>query len=236
MGAGVDPHLFRASPTDLSVLQSADWIFAHGHGLEGPLAQALEAVAKRRLGRVVFLGQEVPRQHWISHNGVVDPHLWMDPELWALSAERVGRSLARVESAQKHASQLRKLQLEVAEQLKSIPSERRVLITPHNGFAYFARRFGFETHSLLGSSTENQLSLNVVQSLRDRILKDKIPSVFFESAIHPSMMKNFAEQARVQLLGPLYSDSLGLDAATQTYVDMMKYNASLMRKGLGPND
>src|SRR5438874_12753877 len=48
MGAGVDPHLYKASPGDVSKLSAADVIFYSGLHLEGKMADLFARMAERR--------------------------------------------------------------------------------------------------------------------------------------------------------------------------------------------
>ena len=47
MGAGVDPHLYKATPGDIRLLKSASIVFYNGLHLEGRLADVLEKFADR---------------------------------------------------------------------------------------------------------------------------------------------------------------------------------------------
>src|SRR5688572_16192114 len=48
MGEGVDPHLYKASPGDVSQLTRADIILYSGLHLEGKLAELLERMGRRK--------------------------------------------------------------------------------------------------------------------------------------------------------------------------------------------
>src|SRR5262245_1011106 len=48
MGAGVDPHLYTASPSDVSQLNAADLILYSGLHLEGKLAELFERLGSRK--------------------------------------------------------------------------------------------------------------------------------------------------------------------------------------------
>src|SRR5262245_12524033 len=48
MGAGVDPHLYKASPADVSQLNRGDIIFYSGLHLEGKLSELLARMAARK--------------------------------------------------------------------------------------------------------------------------------------------------------------------------------------------
>ena len=46
MGEGVDPHLYKASPGDVSLLNGAQMIFYSGLHLEGKMSDLFERMAK----------------------------------------------------------------------------------------------------------------------------------------------------------------------------------------------
>src|SRR5688572_8526655 len=48
MGEGVDPHLYKASPGDVTVLQGADVIFYSGRNLEGKMADVFVRLARKK--------------------------------------------------------------------------------------------------------------------------------------------------------------------------------------------
>src|SRR3972149_5066390 len=48
MGPGVDPHLYRESPSDIEKLSGADAIFYNGVHLDGRMADLFERLSERR--------------------------------------------------------------------------------------------------------------------------------------------------------------------------------------------
>ena len=58
MGAGVDPHLYKASTGDVERLSSADVIFYSGLHLEGKLAELFDRMAHSK--RVVAVADGIP--------------------------------------------------------------------------------------------------------------------------------------------------------------------------------
>src|SRR5690606_27453207 len=48
MGAGVDPHLYKASLGDLKILMQADYVFYQGLHLEGKLGEVLEKLSRTK--------------------------------------------------------------------------------------------------------------------------------------------------------------------------------------------
>src|SRR5690606_21080403 len=83
MGAGVDPHLYKASLGDLEKLMRADYIFYQGLHLEGKLGEVLDKLGRTK--RVMALADEIPEQmiRKVDKKGnVPDPHIWFNIKIW----------------------------------------------------------------------------------------------------------------------------------------------------------
>ena len=97
MGPGVDPHLYRAVPSDLRKLDSADLIVYNGLHLEGRLTEALESMAKKK--QVIAVTGSLLAEHDQrllvpdGYEGVHDPHVWHDVSLWIDCAKHVAAKL-----------------------------------------------------------------------------------------------------------------------------------------------
>ena len=101
MGPGVDPHLYRASASDVRKFQEADVIFYSGYALEGQLGEVLKQFGQRK-PTVAVSPSSIDPAELIAVQDVygIDPHLWMDASLWqkiaptiAASARRAGAGL-----------------------------------------------------------------------------------------------------------------------------------------------
>src|SRR5690606_10851987 len=60
MGAGVDPHLYKATPGDLRKLNDADVVFYNGLHLEGKMADILEKLQHEKLSIPVV--EDLPKE------------------------------------------------------------------------------------------------------------------------------------------------------------------------------
>jgi manganese/zinc/iron transport system substrate-binding protein len=97
MGAGVDPHSYRQTRTDILAMTRADVVLWHGLYLEAQMEQFLADLAARQ--PVVAVGEAVPVELRIAHDnydGRFDPHVWMDPDLWAFVVGGVTEALVEV--------------------------------------------------------------------------------------------------------------------------------------------
>jgi len=250
MGPGVDPHLYRATREDLSRLLRADLVLSNGLGLEGRLAETLARVA--RAGRMVLaLGEHLPKGALIAvadAPGAFDPHVWMDPTLWAKAAEAVAESLILLdpagEPAYRHAlaafaQALAALDAYAASAVATIPERTRVLVTAHDAFAYFGRRYGLEVEGVQGLSTETEAGLRRIGDLVELLVTRRIPAVFAESSVADRNLRALVAGAaarghRVELGGTLFSDSMGEPGTYEgTYLGMMDHNVTAIVRALG---
>lgn len=246
MGEGVDPHLYKASTGDVRALSEADVIFYSGIHLEGKLGEVLEKLATSR--PVVALADAVPQAQLRAFGpNAHDPHLWFDVSLWKLGAARVADTLAKADpaNASLYAANAKALEAQFGEldtQIRAIldvvPQERRVLVTAHDAFGYFARAYGFEVHGIQGVSTESEASLKDVNALVDLLVSRKIPAVFVESSIPRKTIDALIEgcQSRghaVSIGGQLFSDAMGRPGTPEgTYPGMVLHNARVIADAL----
>jgi manganese/zinc/iron transport system substrate-binding protein len=249
MGPGVDPHLFKASAGDLERLQSADLILYNGLHLEGKMGEVFRRLARRR--PVVAVAESLPKGRLISAPGFSashDPHVWFDVALWSRTLESVTDALAKRLPArkallEKRAASYRKrlliLDNWVSKQMASIPPAQRVLVTAHDAFGYFGRRYKIEVVGLQGISTASKAGIKDVKRVVDVIVKRKIPAIFVESSVPPRTIEAVRQacQARghdVALGGELFSDSMGASGSPAgSYEGMVRHNVTTLTTALG---
>lgn len=240
MGPGVDPHLFKASESNLRALERADIIFYNGLHLEAGLARVLERMAEYRT--TVAVASSIDPNALITppeFQGAYDPHIWFDVSLWRQTVASVEEAFIAYDpansqlyrqNAQAYAQELETLDAYVREQAARVPPERRVLITAHDAFNYFGRAYGFEVRGLQGISTSAEAGTGDVQALTAFIAERQIPAIFVESSVPQRNIEavQAAVRARgfdVRIGGQLYSDALGSpNTPAGTYTGMVRAN------------
>ena len=83
MGAGVDPHAYRQTRTDIVAMANADLVLWNGLYLEAQMEDFLIGLGEG--GNVVAVAEAVPENLLLGsedYEGRIDPHLWMNPNLW----------------------------------------------------------------------------------------------------------------------------------------------------------
>lgn len=250
IGEGVDPHLFRPTRNDIARLLAADLIFANGHRLEGRMGDVLERA--RANNRPVFLlAEALPRERLRAnpdYPDAADPHVWMDPVLWAAASEPAAEALARFLPAQaadfavalaEWRRRLARLDAYAREALGSIPASQRLLVTAHDAFAYFGARYGIEVASIQGLSTEAEANLAQIEQLVRTLVDRRVPAVFAESSVPDRAVRALIEGAgargqRVAMGGNLFSDSMGRPGTYEgTYEGMIDHNVTTIARALG---
>jgi manganese/zinc/iron transport system substrate-binding protein len=249
MGAGVDPHLYKATASDLVKLQRADVILYGGLHLEGKMQGVFEKLAKS--GRPVrAVTEKLPRTRLLKpeeFEGQYDPHVWFDVALWSQCADVVAEALGTARPASKDAFQARAVLLKgrleeldrwVRSRVSEVPAERRILVTSHDAFNYFGRAYGFKVVALQGVSTVTEAGLADVTQLVDFIRSQKVPAVFVETSVPHATIERISKDAGVKMGGELFSDALGTPGEMEegddlgTYEGMIRHNIRRIVGGL----
>lgn len=254
MPPGTDPHTYKPSPGDIAKLHDADLIFFNGLHLEGTMVDLFEDTQK--LGsKSISVTSGIPGDRLLGwkegQSGAHDPHVWFDVQLWMMAADKVREGLEEAdpdgatEFAERAAAlktELEALDAYVREQLATIPKERRVLITSHDAYNYFAAAYDIEVRGLQGISTESEAGIQSVNAAVDYILEKKIPAIFVESSVSPKTIQRVRADCKsrgfdVKIGGEIYSDAMGRKGerpgyAVDTYAGMVKYNVDTIVKAL----
>ena len=254
MGPGIDPHLYKASAGDYSLMEGADLVVYNGLHLEGKMGDIFSNL--KSSGKEVVLiadnisesqlleGEEEAENEGEVHQSendamhVHDPHIWFDVMLWKEASQNLYDGLVRIspeneayfkENFEAYKKSLDEIHQYSIDQIALIPQESRVLITAHDAFSYFGRAYGFEVRGLQGISTTSEAGTKDVAELADFIVERKIKAIFIESSVPKKNVEALQEAVKakgfeVAIGGELFSDSLGSDEDTKTYVGTIKSN------------
>ena len=240
MGPGVDPHLFKASEGDVRRLGDAGLVLYNGLHLEGKMGDILEKMGRRR--PVVAVTRDLPDSRLrllVGTKDQHDPHVWFDVSLWAGVIPVIESELARVypqhaavfaERAARLAAELAVLDEWVAEQIATVPAERRLLITAHDAFGYFGDRYDIDVMGLQGVSTLAEAGLQDVEGLVETIVARGVKAIFVETSVPRRAIE--AVQAAcedrgssVRIGGELFSDAMGAAGSPEgDYPGMVRHN------------
>ncbi|WP_219415018.1 metal ABC transporter solute-binding protein, Zn/Mn family [Pseudonocardia nigra] len=250
MGPGVDPHLFRASARDVRTLRRADVIFYGGLELEGRMADLLADLAERQL--TVAVTADLPRDQLLAPapgaSEQYDPHVWFDVALWQQVCRTIAATLAERDPAHAatyqanldaYLTELTEVDRYIRQRLEPIPPQRRLLVTSHDAFAYFGRRYDVDVAGIQGISTAAEATTADIERVAELIADRGVPAVFIESSVPrqtiDALIAAAAQRgAQVRVGGELYTDAAGEPGTPEgTYIGMLRANADRIAEGLG---
>ena len=246
---GVDPHAFEPTPQDVRSVAEAQVVFENGLGLEAflgdlvqsagtgaPVVSVSVGIEPLRAGNPAAEGETAARAEW-------DPHVWLDPQnviLWTQAIEAALTALDPpgaadyAQAAEDYRLELRALDTEVETILAAIPAGQRRLVTDHEEFAYFARRYGFEIVGAVipAPSAAAEPSARELAALEDAIRSTGVRAVFVSSVVTPALARQLAEDTGIQLVS-LYTHSLSDSSGpAPSYLALMRLNARLIAEAL----
>src|SRR5687767_6914766 len=185
MGPGVDPHLYKATASDVLKLQQANVIFYNGLLLEGKMQELFGQMARKKKF-VYAVTEDLPKEKLLEPpalGGHWDPHVWFDVPLWAQCVDKVVEGLAEADGAgkavyEKNGAQLKKKLAELHEwalkKAAELPKERRIIVTSHDAFNYLGRTYGFQVVGLQGISTVTEAGVADMAKLVDFVKQHKV--------------------------------------------------------------
>lgn len=248
MGPGTDPHLYKPTPGDIELLDEADVIISNGLHLEGKMAEMLDKYGQEK--PVLKVSDGIQENKIIKSADFADshdPHIWFDSEIWLEGLAYLTEELGKLDTASKsdYDQNFKKYKREVEEmdawvinELSVLQDTSRVLITSHDAFSYFGRRYGIEVKGIQGISTLSEVGLKDVSNMVDFVIDRQIKSIFIETSTSDKTAQSIVDGTKdkdydLKLDGPLYSDALGephSDAGT--YIGMVKANVAIIVNGL----
>jgi zinc/manganese transport system substrate-binding protein len=225
-----DPHEYEPRPADVKATADARLVFASGNGLDHWIGDVVEQSG----GDARTLTLAPVRE---------DPHWWQDPRAVERVVPRISAALAGLAPAQKAAiarraraytARLRALDAGIAACMSRVPPVERKLVTSHDAFGAFARRYDITVVGAVipSQSTEAQPSAGQVSDLARLVRREHVKAIFPESSLNPKLAEALARQTGARADLTLYGDSLGPRGSNgDTYLKMQRANADAMVRG-----
>jgi len=249
MGAGVDPHAYRQTRSDIVAMTQSDLVVWHGLYLEAQMEDFFADLGRKK--PVVAVAEGLSRELLLSHedyDGRYDPHVWMDPTLWAQVIDAVEAAMREADPANAAAyaanaadfkEELTALDAYSRNALAQLSADQRVLLTAHDAFGYFGQAYDFEVMGIQGISTESEAGLNRISELVDTLVARDIRAVFVETSVSDRNIRALIEGAaakghEVRIGGALFSDAMGQEGSYEgTYLGMIDHNVTTIARALG---
>jgi len=241
--AGVDPHEFQPTPSDLRQVSDAQLILTSGKNLESYVPKLQEATGGKadllkvgdRFPSLKMKPDEDEKDTAAVKNGMIeDPHWWNSIANVKLATKIIRDELIKLDpahqadyeqNAKAYLAKLDDLDGWAKRKIAELPRDKRKLVTSHDAFQYFARDYGFKIYAIEGINTEVEASNRHVTELIDEIKSQNVKAIFLESTLNPKVTKEITRETGAQIGGTLYADGFGTGDAG-TYEGMMKHNVT----------
>lgn len=247
----LNPHTYELVKGDDEKIQKADLILFNGLGLEhGASVAALLESHPKAFGVGSAVMQKFPEKI-LWQEGVVDPHLWMDISLWKECIDPIVEQLIQIDpdgsAFYRMQGEALKEKMEAEDRaveamLQAVPSNKRYLVTSHDAFRYFAKRYlaapgerDWEERFAApeGLAPDGQLNPVHLQNILTHLQKYQIHILFPESNVSRDSIRKIASAA--EHLGfeiRLCKEALYGDSLKGSYLDAMRHNALVMSSHL----
>lgn len=252
-GPGVDPHSFSASTNDVSMMMEADAIFYNGFHLESKLHELLHDEFGGKSWSMASAFPDDARLDWTEDGEVdpeapFDPHIWNHLPAWAKCIEELTQRACQIdpqnastyqENGERYAADVRSMHEQATQLFETIPKERRVLVSAHDAFNYFAQVYDFETVAVLGIGNDAEADVKTIREVATIVCDKQVPVIFLESITNPKVTQALKEACEARdwnveiAKQPLYSDDLGSEAPVNTFLGAFESNIQLIHGSLG---
>ncbi|MBI3291458.1 MAG: zinc ABC transporter substrate-binding protein [Elusimicrobia bacterium] len=247
-----DPHFVDAKPSYLLKLARADLFIQVGLELEVAWAPPLLTNARNRRilpGNPGFLDASEGCEILQKPTGVVDrslgdvhpfgnPHYWLDPANGRIIAKRIAERLAAIDPSHAEAFQTnlagfeaRLTKAEKTWDALMAPLKGTKVVTYHNSWPNFAKRFGLVVMNHIEPKPGIPPSPGHIQTLTAQIKRERIPLLLVEPYFDVKLPEKIARDTGAKLV--LFPPSVGAEPEIKTYVDLFDRQFTLLRQALG---
>ena len=252
-GPGIDPHSYAASPGDVRAMSDADAIFYNGFHLEAKLHELLHHDFEGKSWSMASVFPSEARLDWVENGAIdpeapFDPHIWNHLPAWSTCVTKLVEHLARINpdnaetyraNGEKYIAEINNVHEFAVQRFESVPEDKRVLVSAHDAFNYFAKVYGFETVAVLGIGNDAEADVKTMREVATTVCDRNIPVIFLETITNSKVTEALQEACAardwsVQIAEqPLYSDDLGSEPPQDTFLGAFKSNVNLIADALG---
>ncbi|MCA1951630.1 MAG: zinc ABC transporter substrate-binding protein [Hyphomicrobiales bacterium] len=259
VGPDQDAHVYQAKPADAKSVREARLVVINGLGFESFMPRLIKSsgtkahIVTASTGiRTLEKAEKPAHDHGHGHrhghghghdHGKIDPHAWQSIEAVKVYVANIRDGLAKADpagaeiyarNAHDYLAQLDTLKTEIAALFADVPREKRVIITTHDAFGYFARDMDVTFVAVQGLSTEGEASAKDVARVIKLAKERKAAAIFIETMTSPRLAEQIARESGARVGGALYSDALSDEKGpAATYIALMRHNAKAIRAALG---
>jgi zinc transport system substrate-binding protein len=225
---GSEPHDLELTPQEVAQIQSASVVLYLSHGFQPAVSKAVEQARGKKVD--ILAGLPLHPADGAEAGLTADPHVWLDPILFARVTNKIGAALNRPSTPL--VADLRKLDGKYRRGLRKC--KRHEIVTSHAAFGYLAARYGLEQVSITGLAPEAEPSPRQLAHVVQVVRRTHATTVFFETLVSPRLAETVAREvgARTAVLDPIEGLTPAERKSGDTYLTLMRRNLTALRRAL----
>ena len=158
---GGDPHLYEPKPSDATLIKNAEIILVNGLTFEGWINDVIDNSGTSATMATITEGADIIESD--TYKNAPDPHAWMDASNGLIYIENIKNTLIAYDpenkavyekNHEKYAKEIKALNTYIQNEISKIPEDYRMIVTSHDAFAYYGRKYNLKLNALKGISTE----------------------------------------------------------------------------------
>lgn len=235
--AGAEPHDWEPGPQDIVKVESAQIFVYNGVGLEPYVDKIITKTESQKL-IVVDSSEGI---ELIKEGGTPDPHIWLDPVLAKHQVDAIEKAFIKADpknsdyymaNALALKQDLDSLDTNISKELA--PAKKKVFITAHASFGYFAKRYGLTQIAIAGLSPDIEPSPAKIAEIVRLAQENKVKYIFFETLVSPKLSETIAKEAGAQtlVLNPIEGLSEAQIKQGENYFTIMRENLKNLKTAL----
>jgi ABC-type Zn uptake system ZnuABC Zn-binding protein ZnuA len=245
-----DAESFEPRASDLALLANAALVLRIGLGFDHWLDKLLERRERGpggKPGLVVDASADIPLLEVVGRNpfaqdnhghGIANPHYWLDPANAVTMTATIGEAIARVspqagESAMENRRQfVEQLHRRMAAWAQALaPFRGTALVSYHNSWPYFARRFHLNVVDFIEPREGVTPSVAHLASLLDSARRQNVRAILQATGEPGQFSQNVA--ARLGLPLVRLAPGVGSVPRARDYLGLMDHNVDTLARALG---
>jgi zinc transport system substrate-binding protein len=239
--AGAEPHDYELTPKDIIAVNGAKVLIYNGAGLEPWVQKLLPQILPQVLKVNASEGIRLTTATSGEEQGRPDPHVWLDPILAQRQVDNILAGFLRSDpegkvvdeaNAEKFKQELTALHARFQRTLSSC--RKKVFITNHAAFGYFAARYGLTQIAISGLAPDTEPSAAKIRDLIRLARQNEIRVIYYESLVSPRVAAAIGREvgARTLVLDPLEGLTDEDLAQGKNYLSVMGQNLRNLVQGL----
>jgi zinc transport system substrate-binding protein len=239
---GVEPHDLELTPDAVEQIQSADLVLFLGAGFQPAVQDAIPDAGGVAVDLLSHLPTVPPPPSEAEEGLTVDPHVWLDPMLYAGMVDEIETALAELApdnagtfrtNASAFDAGLSKLDDDFSAGLATC--SQHLIVTNHAAFGYLADAYGLSQEAISGLAPDAEPSAQRIAELKDLVERDGVTTIFTEELVAPNVAETLANEAGVQtrVLYTLEGLTADEEAAGENYESLMRKNLATLEEALG---